>query len=104
MKSLNVDAPKSILGNLSAKKSYRWTTLRQKKNQNLNEILSEFHGKEVHEFTLIKRTNLHNEIKEPRTLKLDFKFIPLQLAMTLGTILVYFQEMIPRKLSISSPG
>jgi len=74
LKSLNVQAPKSILGNLSAKKSFRWTTLRQKKNQNLNEILSEFHGKEVHEFTLTKRTHLHNETKDPRTLKLDFQF------------------------------
>ena len=74
LKVLEVDAPLSYLQSLSAKKSYKWKRTNTKQSQTLNETLSKFHGQIVQDFTLRKRSHLHNESKEPKTLQADFTF------------------------------
>ena len=73
--SLNImklEAPKAFLERINSIKQFRWKLAGKDKSKNSSEALSQFYDIPVNNFVLTKRTNLHNESKEPGTLKLDF--------------------------------
>eukprot|EP00092_Neocalanus_flemingeri_P047947 GFUD01054533.1.p1 GENE.GFUD01054533.1~~GFUD01054533.1.p1 ORF type:complete len:629 (+),score=148.80 GFUD01054533.1:244-1887(+) len=74
LKVMEVEAPVSYLDNASGKKRYKWTMSNKNQTKSLNDSLSESHGKEIQEFTLTKKAQLYNEPKEPKTVRVDFKY------------------------------
>jgi len=98
LKVMQVDAPSSYLENLSSKKRYKWTISNKKPMKSLNESLSEFHGKDVQDFTLAKRSHLHNESKEPKTVKVDFQYDNSEISYDPGDHLSIFPRNNAKKV------
>ena len=74
LKVMGVEAPKSFLEKMTAVKQHKWRMSVKDRRKTVSEALSEHSGTPVHDFTIIKRSQLHPEKEEPATIKVDFEY------------------------------
>ena len=71
---MEIEPPRSVVESFQSCSSYKWRLSAKHKNKTSKTALKEFFGQPVESYRMVKRTNLHMDLKEPSTLKIDFNY------------------------------
>ena len=70
---LGLESPSSVHEKLQRSRNYKWKLAAKHKTKNSQSALTEFFAQPVKSYTIVKKTNLHMDLKEPSTLKIDLQ-------------------------------
>ena len=100
LKEMEVEAPKSYLEKMSAKKQHKWRISGKERKKEVNFALADYMDTTVANFRITKRSQLHPEKDEPPTIQVDFDYQSPDVSYDAGDHLTIFPRNEKRKVEL----